>query len=112
MPPQVNSRFQFCASFVDPVTGKLVLTDREPYRYAPFPDNRHHQVKETDTLPKLAATYFAPIADAALLWWIIADFQPDPIFDPTLVLTVGRVLVIPSVQTVLAEIFNESRSEF
>jgi hypothetical protein len=111
MPPQLHSRYQFCGAFADPVTGKLVLTDREPFRFAPFPDNRQHLVSSSDSLTRLAARYFAPIPDAALLWWIIADFQPDPIFDPTLVLEVGRVLTIPSLQTVLTEVFNESRRD-
>lgn len=111
MPPQVNSRYQFCAAFADPVTGKLMLTDREPFRFAPFADNRQHLVTGSDTLGKLAARYFAPIPDAALLWWIIADFQPDPIFDPTIALEPGRVLTIPSLQTVLTEVFDESRRD-
>jgi hypothetical protein len=111
MPPQLFSRYQFCVSFADPVTGKLVLSDREPYRFAAFADNRMHNVVEGDSLPRLAARYFAPMAGAAQLWWIIADFQPEPIFDPTLVLDVGRVLVIPSVQTVLSEIFDEARRD-
>jgi hypothetical protein len=111
MPPQLYSRYQFCAAFADPVTGKLVLTDREPFRFAPFADNRQHQVTSTDTLGRLAARYLAPIPDAAQLWWIIADFQPDPIFDPTIVLEVGRMLTIPSVRTVLTEIFDESRRD-
>jgi len=111
MPPQLYSRYQYCASFTDPVTGKLLLTDREPFRYAPFADNRQHLVRQGDSLPKLAARYFSPIPDAALLWWIIADFQPDPIFDPTIVLEPGAALIIPSVRTVLTEIFDESRRD-
>lgn len=111
MPPQLYSRYQYCSSFADPVTGKLMLSDREPYRFAPFPDNVQHQVQGGDTLPRLAARYFAPLPDAAQLWWIIADFQEDPIFDPTILLEVGRVLAIPSLQTVLTEIFDESRRD-
>jgi hypothetical protein len=42
---------------------------------------------------------------------VIADFQPDPIHDPTLELEPGRVLVIASLRTVLEEIFSESRRE-
>lgn len=111
MPPQLYSRFQFSYSFADPVTGKLMLSDREPYRFAPFEDNLLHRVKGTDTLARLAARYFAPMPNAAELWWIIADFQPDPIFDPTIALDVGRMLTIPSVRTVLTEIFDEARRD-
>jgi hypothetical protein len=111
VPPRLYSRHQFCVAFTDPVTSKLVLSDREPYRFAPFADNVQHQVIEGDTLSRLAARYFAPLADAAQLWWIIADFQPEPIFDPTLALEVGQTIVLPSVQTVLTEIFDEARRD-
>jgi nucleoid-associated protein YgaU len=111
MPPGVNSRYQLCAAFTDDVTGKLVLTDREPYGFQALADNRQHVVAQGDTLAKLAARYFDPIPDAALLWWVIADFQPDPIFDPTIALVPGQVLIIPSVNTVLTEVFDESRSD-
>ena len=111
MPPRLYSRYQFCTSSADPVTGKLVLSDREPYRFVPFADNVQHPVVAGDTLARLAARYFAPMADAALLWWIIADFQPDPIFDPTIALEVGQTIVLPSLQTVLTEIFDEARRD-
>ena len=37
-----------------------------------------------------AMTAFAPLPLACGYWWAIADFQPDPILDPTLVLETGR----------------------
>jgi hypothetical protein len=47
------------------------------------------------------------------LGWAIADFQPEPqpdcAFDPTLRIPAGLRLVIPSVNTVLERVFNESR---
>jgi hypothetical protein len=43
------------------------------------------------------------------LWWIIADFQPDPIHDPTVRLTPGRTLYIPSLRTVQEEVFSDKR---
>jgi hypothetical protein len=42
-------------------------------------------------------------------WWAIADFQPDPILDPTLRLEPGRRLFIPSVR-VLIDIILADRS--
>ncbi len=42
---------------------------------------------------------------------LIADFQPDPIHDPTLSLEVGRVLVVPSLRTVTEEVFSEKRRQ-
>lgn len=111
MPPRIFSRYQFCVSFRDPVTGLLMLSDRDPFPFAPFPDNHQVTARNGDTLWNLANRYFKPLPDAALLWWIIADFQPDPIADPTIALQVGRVIHIPSVRTVETEIFSATRQQ-
>lgn len=108
MPPRRYSRYTFSSGILDE-SERLFLTDREPYRFRPLPDNRQHVVKEGDTLFSLAGRYFAPLPRPAGLWWIIADFQPDPIHDPTIALEVGRVLVVPSVRTVVEEVFSEKR---
>jgi hypothetical protein len=54
-----------------------------------------HKVQLGDTLMNLAQFYFKGFPDPARLWWIIADYQPEPINDPTIVLTPGSVVVIP-----------------
>ena len=109
MPPRVFSRYQFCDGLVTP-TERLFLSDRTPYLFQSFEDNRQHIVTGGETLGGLASRYFEGIADPPdQLWWIIADFQPEPIFDPTLLLDEGRVLQIPSIRTVREVIFNENR---
>lgn len=90
---------------------KLQLTDRDPYSFAAFSDNRVHIVCEGDTLFTLASRYFASFPNPGELWWIIADFQPDPIIDPTLKLPLGAELFIPSERTVSEQIFSESRRQ-
>ncbi len=110
MPPRRFSRPTFCSGILDE-EGRLCLTEREPYRYRALPDNRQHVVKTGETLFALAGRYFASLPRPAGLWWVIADFQPDPIHDPTLTLEPGRALVIPSLRTVLEEIFSESRRD-
>lgn len=110
MPPRRFSRFTFSAAVLDE-DERLLLTDREPFRYRALPDNRQHVVKEGDTLFSLAGRYFAPLSRPSGLWWIIADFQPDPIHDPTLWLEVGRVLLVPSLRTITEEIFSERRRQ-
>jgi hypothetical protein len=110
MPPRRFSRYTFCSAVLDDQE-RLFLTDREPYRFRTLPDNRQHVVKEGETLFSLAGLYFSPLPRPAGLWWIIADFQPDPIQDPTLALDVGRVLVVPSLRTVTEEIFSEKRRQ-
>lgn len=108
MPPRRFSRYTFTSAILDDEE-RLFLTDREPFRFRSLPDNRQHVVKEGETLFSLAGRYFAPLPRPAGLWWVIADFQPDPIHDPTVTLESGRVLVIPSVRTVLEEVFSEKR---
>ena len=97
MPPRVGSRYSFTLGVRDGA-GRLYLTEREPYRYREHPDSRVHTVVQGDTLWTLAGRYFAPLPRACGFWWVIAEFQPDPIVDPTLALAPGRELVIPSVR--------------
>jgi hypothetical protein len=85
----------------DPViddAGHLVLTEREPFAYRERLDTREHVVLPEDTLAVLAGDYFAPLPRACGYWWVIAEFQLQPIVDPTEPLTVGQVLSIPSVE--------------
>jgi hypothetical protein len=110
MPPRRFSRFTFSAAVLDE-DERLFLIDREPFRFRALPDNRQHVVKEGDTLFSLAGRYFAPLPRPAGLWWVIADFQADPIHDPTLSLEVGRVLVVPSLRTIAEEVFSEKRRQ-
>lgn len=110
MPPRRFSRYTFSVAVLDD-DERLVLTDHEPFRFRPLPDNRQHVVREGDTLFSLAGRYFAPLPRPTGLWWVIADFQPDPIHDPTLSLDLGRLLLVPSVRTVVEEIFSEKQRQ-
>jgi len=116
MPPRLYSRYMFCVGLRDEQE-RFYLSERDPFVFQNFPDNRTHVVADGETLWSLAARYFQGFEDPALLWWIIADFQPDaesnpaPIFDPTIALAPGTKLVIPSIQTVQNEIFHEQRRD-
>ncbi len=111
MPPRPFSRYFFTSGVKDDADN-LLLTERVPYRFRDFYDNRFHVVKVGDTLHSLADRFFTSVsANSASLYWVIADFQPDPILDPTLKLTPGRLLAIPSVRVLTEEIFSESRRE-
>lgn len=108
MPPRRFSRYTFSAAVMDDEE-RLFLTDREPFRFRPLSDNRQHVVREGDTLFSLAGRYFASLPRPAGLWWVIADFQPEPVHDPTLSLELGRLVVVPSVRTLVEEVFSEKR---
>lgn len=103
-----RSRFSRCTPAQDR-QGRRFMTDRAPYRYRAHGDNRVHVVAQGDTLPALAAAYFAPLDRACGFWWVIADFQPEPIVDPVWPLYQQRVqVVIPSVR-VLTDIILAGR---
>ena len=110
MRPGRMSRYVFCREYAEP-DGTVMLTEPVPFDFVDLADNRRHIVKQGDTLWGLAALYF--IADKierpADLWWIIADFQPAPIYDPTEALTPGRVLHIPSLRTLAERCFSAAR---
>jgi hypothetical protein len=111
MPPLVNSRFSFCTGLTDE-KGNLYLTEREPFTFVDLPDNRPHMVVVGDTLEGLAERYFPSFGEqAAQLYWVIADFQPERIRDKTLRLAPGRVLIVPSETTIRERVLNPSRRE-
>lgn len=111
MPPRRYSRHSYTSGIAD-AAGRVRLSDRVPFRFVDLPDNRIHVVRDGETLWTIAARLFVGVAaptSPASLWWVIADFQPDPIFDPTLRLTPGALLVVPSMRTVLESILSERR---
>jgi hypothetical protein len=108
MPPRRFSRHTFTEAYEDD-NGRLMLTEPEPFRYQSFPDNRIHTVKGGETIFSIAAKYFRPLPRPSGFFWILMDFQPVPIIDPTLKLAEGSKLVVPSLRTVLEEVFSEKR---
>lgn len=110
MPPRANSRYYFCEGLDDDADEtNFFLTEREPFRFRMLADTIKHVVKDGDTLFYLAHRYFHGFRRPAGLWWVIGDFQPIPILDPTLLLAAGLVLYIPSSRAITEEIFNEAR---
>ena len=108
MPPRSGSRYTFCSGIRD-AADVLQLTEREPYRFREHKDTRVHTVVQGDALWNLAGRYFAPLPRACGFWWVIADFQPDPIVDPTLELVPGRRVFIPSLRVLTDVILGEAR---
>ena len=108
MPPRSGSRFTF-ASGVRDDAGVIYLTEREPYRFREHRDTRVHIAVQGDTLFELSGRYFAPLPRGCGFWWVIADFQPDPVGDPTLELEPGRRVYIPSLRVLTDVILGEAR---
>jgi hypothetical protein len=95
VPPRVGSRYAGSRGLRDE-RGRLYLTERQPFGYRDYPDNRTHVVRQGDTLFGLAGRYFATLGRGCGYWWAIADFQPVPIVDPTLELELGRQVIVPA----------------
>lgn len=114
MPPGNYSRHLFCEA-TDDDAGRRFLTQRVPFRFESRADNLTVRTTISDTWQSLAARYYAPLApqagleSAAGLWWVIADYQPDPVVDPTLEIPENSYVVIPSIRTVVEEILGEAR---
>lgn len=111
MPPRRFSRFTFTEGTQLLVLGdeRTFLTEREPFRFVELSDNRTHVLRRGDTLQSLAGRYFRGLFRPSGLYWIIADFQPQPIHDPTVLPPVGSVVFVPSKRTVEERIFSEAR---
>lgn len=110
MPPRNFSRHIFSTALSTP-EGNRELTLPDPYAFASFDDTRRHVVQQGDNLQSIAARYYEGFNRPESLWWIVGEFQPDPIFDPTVELEVGRVILVPSLRTVYDSAFSEERRE-
>ena len=110
MPPGNLSRHLFSRAIQLP-DRRVVLTDREPFSFREFEDTRRVRVQERDTLYGLAAFHFnvPDIERPSDLWFVIADFQPVPIHDPTIKLTPGSTIHIVSIRVLFEEVFSEKR---
>jgi len=97
-----NSRYAACKAARDEL-GRRYLFDRQPYRYQSHADNLVHPVVQGDSLWSLAGHYFAPLPRPSGLWWILADFQPEPVVDPLTPLWQDRHhIIVPPLRVVTA----------
>jgi hypothetical protein len=102
------SRYRWSSIFVDEANRRF-FGPRPRFEYQDLPDNKIHTVREGERLWHVAQIHFRGFARAGNLWWVIADFQPQPIHDPTLALEPGTYLVVPSLRTVEGLVFTADR---
>jgi hypothetical protein len=96
--------------------GNLYLTERKPFRYDPkLPGTIPHVVEVGDSLQTIAFKYWISMSPDDLeivwgpehLWWVIAEFQPVPILDPTIDLVPGTTILVPSLRVVQERVLGE-----
>lgn len=111
----VYSRYRFCRATED-ANGNRVLDTRSRFLYRDRQDTIAHLVADGDTLESLAARYYAPWTYSAQLFWVIGDFQvdsegqPAPVYDPTVALTPGSIVLVPGKETVQNEALSPDRA--
>lgn len=107
MPPGVQSRY--LGAELHNLDGKLYLGQREPLLFDPDLAQRAVMVARHDTLQTLAAKFIgAPQFDTPF-WWLVAEFSHPPVLDPTVPLTPGTTVYIPSRDRALAELLDPDR---
>lgn len=103
-----NSRYSFSEAIPDR-NGKMFLTPMKPFRYKAFADNIDHTVRQGECIEDIVDQRYPSFPNAAQLYWVLCHFQKSPILDPTLPLTPGQVLVLPSAHTLRTVILNPER---
>jgi hypothetical protein len=83
-------------------TAERIHTGSRPrYVFADIDDITMHVIEAGDTLHSLADLYYgSENSNSATYWWLIADFQPEPIQDPTIALEPGDIILIPPISIV------------
>jgi hypothetical protein len=103
----MNSRYAYSIGKIDN-DGITYLTDPEPFPYDnKLPGTIKHVVADGETIWTIARKYYSSIKNAEHLWWVIADFQPVPLHDMTIDLTVGSILYIPSMRVLSEQILGK-----
>lgn len=109
-----ESRYRYTRAVTDSL-GRTSLTDRVPLRYVDAPDNITHIVQEGERMEDIAQRYYSrfdsDVVPAASLAWVLRDFQPIPIIDPTLRLKAGTPVFVPSENFVAQRVFDPRRGD-
>jgi hypothetical protein len=104
-----RSRYQFSEIHTDSA-GRRFFGPRPRFTYRDLPDNQRHIVKGAERLWHLSQIYWPELPKNGTYYWIIADFQPEPILDAFKDLVMGSVIIVPSLRTVEGMIFNSARA--
>lgn len=110
MPMYPWSRYRYCTMYAD--GDVMYLDEREPFRYRDDTDNRYHTASEGDTWWGLAHLYFQGVPRACGLWWLLCEFQPEPVIDPTIAIPDGKLIIVPSMRLLRMKIFSVEERKY
>lgn len=84
------------------ITGKIInyMSLHEPFYYQDRSDNLTFVARRGDRLDHIATVFYRD----PKLFWVLADFQPNPILNPMLPIEPGRIIYGPSVEVLQQEI--------
>jgi hypothetical protein len=111
MPMFPWGRYRYCLQTANE-DGILRLDEREPFRYKDEPDNRNHRARSGDSWWGLAHMYLQGIPRPCGMWWLLCEFQPTPVIDPTIVIPVNKLIIVPSLRLVRTEVFSNERRRY
>lgn len=90
-----NSRYRLSFVVSDEVRGiRYNLLRRERVSFDSNAENRLYQAQSGENSFAVAAKHFRRYARPASLFWLVCEYQPTPILDPTTDLG-GRTIYIP-----------------
>lgn len=102
-----QSRYAASPVVLNTTSGVVSLTPRTPFRFRDRVDTIVHLATTGDSLHSIAARYYGTISSTPeRLWWVLADFQPAPVIDPTLALEEGRFIYVPAPAVVQSEVLS------
>lgn len=108
MAVQETSRYFMTLGATRVSDGLNFLLDREPLYFQPRSDNKRVVVQATDTWWSLAAAHLSSLPNAEQFFWVICDYQPNPIMDPTINPMPGTLVIIPDENFIMSTYFADS----
>lgn len=93
-------------------TGEVFFRLPERMPFEERDDNILHIVQRGERLWDIAVRYFQGRRFRACdMWEVLANFQPNPIIDPTVLLRAGQVIYVPSDDYIEEVVFGPSLAD-
>jgi len=111
-----NSRYRYCTVLdwgdIGGTAGVKLLDEREPFRFRDESDNTFYTARAGDTWWGLAWKFFRSFRNPSLLWFLLCEYQPTPVVDPTIAIVGGQQVVIPSERVLRNYVFSREQRRY